>query len=822
VTLTSASRLAAVERLIADTAVHRRLDRLVAHAARLLGAPCAQVSLIGETEQFIAAASGFALTTDTRRGPVADSLCTVTVTSGQNLIVSDARLHPLVRHLPPVTSGAVRSYAGALLIDGDHHVLGSLCVFGPDSRDWSDQQIEQLDDVAGLVSAELDANEPSLPTELGLRANAAAGAAELGSFLYDFAGGGRLDLDEQMLALHGLRADSFDGTRAAFEAVMHPDDLAHVGVALAQARAGLAEVITEYRAVLPDGQRRWIRVRGRVMPDLRGQPSHVVGTAYDASTERNLRDELSRLMETMPAGLVRLDQDWRFSYVNAVAERIYDRSRADLVGQGVFDVFPDMRGTVFDEVYAEAMSSGEPRTLEAYFQPLASHFEVAVWPDDAGLTLFFLDVTARKDAQDALEVERWRLARMADAGERLSRSLQPTEVLEVLSDVLLPDLAGSIRVAVTQPIAELLGRTVGADSDRLHPVRVGRRETDVGVAGRLVPGIQRPRRHTSSVPPADASASSSPAEEATGGEVPRQRSATRRREPDEGPPEVGPQMTLPLMTPNGVVGSLTVTAGEHRQLDEVLLRDLAGRAAVALENALTFARQHRAAMVLQRALLPRVAPGLPGVLVATRYLPAAEQALAGGDFFKTVTVDGRLVCALGDVMGHGTASAARAGQLHGLVAVLALQGFGPGELLGHLSRGVHQMMDLDLATLLVCSYDPSTRQLTAATAGHPPPLIAPLDEQPFYLDVDPGPPIGVAAADFVERTVDLAQGSVVVLFSDGLVERRGESLTTGLERLRAGLAGAPLSLEGVADHVLEHNPTVRGSDDIALLVLSHP
>ena len=161
---------------------------------------------------------------------------------------------------------------------------------------------------------------------------------------------------------------------------------------------------------------------------------------------------------------------------------------------------------------------------------------------------------------------------------------------------------------------------------------------------------------------------------------------------------------------------------------------------MALENALSYARQDQAATVLQRALLPQHVVDVPGVVVATRYLPAAEQSLAGGDFFRTLAVDGTLVCALGDVMGHGTASAARAGQLHGLVAALALQGLRPGELLGRLSEGIDQLMDLELATLLVCAYDPASRRLTVAAAGHPPPLVAPLTGEPAYVVARTRPP----------------------------------------------------------------------------------
>jgi serine phosphatase RsbU (regulator of sigma subunit) len=284
----------------------------------------------------------------------------------------------------------------------------------------------------------------------------------------------------------------------------------------------------------------------------------------------------------------------------------------------------------------------------------------------------------------------------------------------------------------------------------------------------------------------------------------------------------GPVLSVPLRSPSGALGGFTVGSGEPAALDEVLLVDLAARAGVALDNALTFARQRREATDLQRALLPREAAAVPGVVVATRYKPASAEALAGGDFFKTVRVGERLVMMLGDVMGHGTASAARAGQLHGLVAALALEGHAPGALLERLAGGIDQLMELELATLLVCSYEPATRLLTVASAGHPAPLVGRPGQPASYLELDPGAPLGVQSTGFAEISCELEEGATALLFSDGLVERRGESITVGLERLRDALDDLRLPPEAVADHVLEAcGRSAGGDDDVALLVLTH-
>lgn len=820
--LVSTERIAAVQRVISRGPATARLDRLVAFAAELVGAPFAQVSLLTGDTQVIAATHGFVVADEGRQGPIEDSLCTVTAASGEPLVVSDARGHPWVRDLPPVVSGAIGSYLGVVLRDGSGHVLGSLCVHDPAQRAWSDEHVRQLTRVADLVAAELVGHAKRVVAdETGLRARLAADAAELGSFVYDFAGTGAVDWDDRMLALHGFTTETFGGDLASFEAVVHPDDLPGALQRFQSARDMCGELSIEYRVLLPDGRTRWIRVRGRVVPDMLGAPSHVLGAAYDASTERNLRDELIRLMETMPAALVRIDRSGTVTYVNAVAEDLYGRRREDLLGLDVWAAFPQALGTVLEQAYTAASETGVPGMVETFYPPLDAHFEVRTWPDRQGLTVFVHDVTDRHRARVALEQVSQRLSVLADAGSRLAGSLRPGQVLEVLADLVVPRLGRSVVLAVTDPVGELLGLSVGNDPTRLHAVQVRHghpaAQSEPGAVG------QHPDlRSTGDTPLGRAVRTGQPVRGLRDQDVSPARALDDGDDAQAARLDGGPQLTVPLRASWGVLGAFTVSGSDDQPLDEVLLLDLGTRAAVALENALSFARQDRAATVLQRALLPRTAPAVPGVQVATRYLPANAAALAGGDFFKTVAVDGRLVCALGDVMGHGTRSAARAGQLHGLVAALALQGLGPGELLTQLASGIGQMMDLELATLLVCSYDPVTRRLTTATAGHPPPLIAPVQGEPYYLDVEPGAPIGVAADTYPEHTCELERGSTTVLFSDGLVERRSESIDDGLERLRAALGSRRQPPEAVADHLLRClGAQGGGDDDIALLVLSH-
>ncbi len=285
---------------------------------------------------------------------------------------------------------------------------------------------------------------------------------------------------------------------------------------------------------------------------------------------------------------------------------------------------------------------------------------------------------------------------------------------------------------------------------------------------------------------------------------------------------IGRVLTVPLISRGRRLGAVSVAESASGLVDRALVADLAARAAVALDNALLYGAERRTGLTLQRSLLPGEVPRLPGLEVAVRYRPGATGAFVGGDWYQGVVVGDELVVCMGDVMGHGMRSAARMGQLRAIVATLALEGHAPGALLTRLAGSVDVLLDLELATLLVASYSPARRTLAVASAGHPPPLLAPPGAPPRYLDVVPGPPIGSFPGSYEETVVEVPPGATLVLYTDGLVEQRGEALDVGLEALRAALEELRLPPERVADHVLDAMGRSEGApDDVALLVLSH-
>jgi serine phosphatase RsbU (regulator of sigma subunit)/PAS domain-containing protein len=819
--LSDADRLEAVAALVALGPPDARVRELTALAARLLQTPSAQLSLLGAGEQVVAALHGAELPVGARRSPLAESLCSVTAASGAALVVPSAKDHPWVSHLPPVTSGAVGSYLGAVLRDGAGHVLGSLCVYDTVPRAWTPEQVATLTAVTDAVSVALaDQVRAAQDGASTVRLELAAAAAELGSYEYDLRTGA-MAWDARMSVLHGFDPAAPPANFQASTAALHPDDVAVVTERMTTAVERVGDLNLDYRVVLPDGTIRWISARGRILPDMLGQPARLHGAAFDRSGEHGLRDELTRLLETIPAGFLRCRNDGTVTFVNQAAEKIL-APRGHVVGGSLWDAFPEARETAFDVEYRRARDTQTPGMVEAYFAPLDMHIEVHVWPDPAGLSFFFHDVSETKRATLALQGVSDRLTLLAGAGARLSASLSPDEVLATLASVIVPDLASSLVLAVTGEVAELLGHDVTGDPARVYVAHLVHADPELepllaDIAGRTTlttaadSGMGRAIRtgQPQFMPHV-------PDEHLVRQSVDAEHLANMRRLYG------APTLSVPIRSLRGIFGSLTVVANPGRELDELLISDLAARAAVALQNALVFVRQGREATALQRGLLPQDPAGVEGVVVATRYLPASSGSLAGGDFFKTVRVGARLVTVLGDVMGHGSVSAARAGQLHSVVAALALEGHGPAELLRRLARGSDQIMELELATLLVSCYDPAKRELSFASAGHPLPLYAPAAGDPYYLEVEPGPPIGVAAGSYEERTLLLEPGSTLVAYSDGLVERRGESITVGLERLRQAVVELRLPPEAVADHILTALDRRQATDDdVALLVMSH-
>lgn len=303
-------------------------------------------------------------------------------------------------------------------------------------------------------------------------------------------------------------------------------------------------------------------------------------------------------------------------------------------------------------------------------------------------------------------------------------------------------------------------------------------------------------------------------------------------------------LAVPMVAHDTVVGLVQFSRAKGSEpfgeRDLALAVELAARAAVCMDNARLYRREHERALILQRSLLPPGDPEAAGLDIACRYLPGNTATEVGGDWFDVIELPGhRTALVVGDVMGRGLRAAVAMGELRTAVRTLALLDLEPAEVLSALdeiarglgtpsgaqqaSRVAHKSREADLsevylATCVYAVYDPVTRRCTFANAGHLPPVLVEPGEEALLLDVPPGMPLGVGGEPFEEVEVELTEGALLALYTDGLVESRDHPLDEGLLAFRTALTTHVRPLEDVCDHVLNTLDTRHGEDDIALLM----
>ncbi|GGS67192.1 hypothetical protein GCM10010222_04650 [Streptomyces tanashiensis] len=301
-------------------------------------------------------------------------------------------------------------------------------------------------------------------------------------------------------------------------------------------------------------------------------------------------------------------------------------------------------------------------------------------------------------------------------------------------------------------------------------------------------------------------------------------------------------LVVPMVAHDTVVGlvqfSRTKGSETFGERDRALAVELAARAAVCIDNARLYRREHERALILQRSLLPPGDPEAAGLDIACRYLPGTAATEVGGDWFDVIELPGhRTALVIGDVMGRGLRAAVAMGELRTAVRTLAQLDLEPAEVLSHLdeiARGLGapigaqqsrthknrgpELSEVYLATCVYAVYDPVTRRCTFANAGHLPPVLVEPGEEALLLDVPPGMPLGVGGEPFEEVEVELPEGALLALYTDGLVESRDHPLDEGLQAFRRALTDPARPLEDVCDRVLTSLNTGHGEDDIALLM----
>ncbi|WP_328430721.1 fused response regulator/phosphatase [Streptomyces sp. NBC_00443] len=371
------------------------------------------------------------------------------------------------------------------------------------------------------------------------------------------------------------------------------------------------------------------------------------------------------------------------------------------------------------------------------------------------------------------------LASLADAGLRLSATLDPEQILQTVGQILLPDFADQISIHLT--------------------------------AATPAPA-QSPPAYIAGAPLLSPEALATAATHAINGTAPA----------PAGPhPPPAANLALPLHAHDRTLGALVLvrqtgySAVEHKYLE-----NLTHRLALAYDNATRYHNERHLALTLQRALLPHHLPQVPGVRLATHYRASNRGAEVGGDWYDVLALpDGAVGLAIGDVMGHDVEAAIVMGQLRSALHSLAMEGASPAQVLARLDAYLQSLATERFATCLYAVYDPHRHRLRYAASGHLPPLLIATDTA--YLELPPALPLGLGSTP-VDREVAFPPGSSLLLYTDGLVENRALSLDCCLEALRQTCGALPAATRTDPQQITERalellNTPDRVDDDTALL-----
>jgi serine phosphatase RsbU (regulator of sigma subunit)/integral membrane sensor domain MASE1/anti-sigma regulatory factor (Ser/Thr protein kinase) len=421
---------------------------------------------------------------------------------------------------------------------------------------------------------------------------------------------------------------------------------------------------------------------------------------------------------------------------------------------------------------------------------------------------------AEREARAQAEGARERLAFLAGASQLLSRSLDVDQILERLAQLTVPRLADWCSVDLVDDAGFRNVAITHVDPDRVNLARELRRRYPID-----------PEDPTGA-PNAVRTGMSELYEEVTD-ELLRQSARDDEHLRILRELDLMSAMVVPLSARGRTLGAVTFVSAESKRRfgpeDLQLAEDFASRAALATDNALLYQHEHEAATSLQNSLLPRELPTIPGIQLAARYLPATHELEVGGDWYDVIVLpSGEVALVIGDVAGRGLDAATVMGQLRTTTRVYAFAGYSPAETVERLNATVADAFDpSDMATLVYLVLDPASSTVRYVNAGHLPPLVLGPDSKVSQLDGPHSLPIGVrpyGRYQAVEARLEV--GSTLILYTDGLIERRGESIDNGIERLRMVLEHASASFDELPDALLEQvAPADQRSDDIALLAL---
>lgn len=517
--------------------------------------------------------------------------------------------------------------------------------------------------------------------------------------------------------------------------------------------------------------------------------------------------EAARMVSRLPYGLCSLDIHGRVAFANPAAAELIGEPVSRLVGTQLWASVPWLNDPVYEDRYRAALFSQHATSFVA-LRPPGEWLSFRLYPSTSGLSV---RITRARSVSRTGHAE-------LSSGEGPSRLVTISQVLTLASA-----LTEAVGVQdVVQLVADELAPAVGSHALVLLASRGGRLRV-LGHRGYPDPRVVERFDGTplgSATPGAHALHTGVPAFFESREELERLYPARA-----ESPDGFAAWAYLPLIASGRPVGTCVLAYSDPRHFaadERSVLTSMAGLIALALERALLYDAKHQLAHGLQAALLPPSLPPLPGIDAAARYLPSTRGMDIGGDFYDAVPSAGTAVAVIGDVQGHNVTAAGLMGQIRTAVRAYTAVGQSPQEVMGSTNR---LLIDLGTDLFASCLYlrlNPRHARAVMARAGHPPPLLRRPDGRVRVLDLAGGPLLGIdASAVYPTTEVDFAPGSVLVLYTDGLIESPGVDIEEALAALGELLTEAGrLPLDELADVLVGQGAgAAERADDVALLLL---
>ncbi|MBO3682763.1 SpoIIE family protein phosphatase [Streptomyces sp. NEAU-YJ-81] len=552
---------------------------------------------------------------------------------------------------------------------------------------------------------------------------------------------------------------------------------------------------------------------------------------------------LATLPSRLPIGVVVRDTHLRCIRVNDTQGSKDGISLPKRLGRRLTEAAPGTEAETLEALMHQVLESGDPAINVDYqaFLPAnvrsnriltASYFRL----DDAqgralGVCVVSVDVTDSRRARE-------RLAILGEASRRIGTTSDVMQTGQELADLAVPSLAdyATVDLAESVPLGEEplahLGPQVGhipvfrrAGLASIHP------GTPESLSARGEPVFVPPTSPFTGVLRSGKS-HFEPMLDASPGTWLDHYDAARAEKLREH--AMHSLMVVPIHARDAVLGvAVFVRTKDPRPFEEddlLLAEELVSWTALALDNARQYVRERSTALALRRLLLPHRATGGSAADVAWRYLPADSHHGIGGDWFDVIPLSGaRVALVVSDVVGHGINAAAKMGQLRTATRTLADMDMPPDEVLSRLDEQVIRLTEAEadprhpatttmVGTCLYAVYDPVTRTCTMARAGHPPPAIIDPHGHVTFPDLPTGTPLGLGLVPFESVTLELAEGSVLALYTDGLIKARDQDISAGMNRLRTALARPDLTLDGLCSSTVDTLRTEPQNDDVTLLL----